>query len=230
MRVKSAEKSAGFDVKLSLDIAGNNGNTQKVKAGLGARVQEYKADGTWFGVLNAEYGESADVKDTDKTFFHFRHIWYLDTNLALEAFTQLESNEFTRLKLRALAGAGVRWQVLNNPNHSAYIGLGLFRSKEELDPGLLVTDAGVVYNNRLNGYLVYKLAITDHSRFVNTIYYQPDINETSDYRLLEQFGLQLDITDNLSFKLSVDVAHDSEAPQQIEPTDTSYNTGFEYRF
>ncbi len=235
MRVDSADRTQGSDSKLSVDVSGNNGNTQKVNVGVGARFQWYDTEGTRFAVLNYAYGESADVKDTDKTFFHFRNIWYIDQEFAFEAFTQFESNEFTRLNSRALLGAGVRWQVLHKSDVVVYTGIGFFRSREkldtgELDSGELATDAGVIYNNRLNTYIVYKHSITQHSRLVNTLYYQPDIDETSDYRLLEQFGLQMDITENLSFKLSIDVSHDSEAPQSIKQTDTSYNSGFEYSF
>ncbi len=230
MRVESSDKTHGSDSKLSIDVSGNNGNTQKVNVGIGSRSQWYDMDGTRFIVFNYEYGESTDVKDTDKTFFHFRNIWYIDKQFAIEAFTQFESNEFTRLNSRALLGAGVRWQLLHSEDIAVYTGIGLFRSKEELDTSDFTSDAGVIYNNRLNTYIVYKHTISKHSRLVNTLYYQPDISETSDYRLLEQFGLQMDITENLSFKLSIDVSHDSESPELIKETDTSYNSGFEYSF
>jgi putative salt-induced outer membrane protein YdiY len=230
MRVASDNKTEGFDGKLTLDISGKNGNTQKLKAGLGGRAQWYDVDGTRFVVLNYEYGESSDIKDTDKTFLHFRNIWYQSDSWAWEAFTQLENNEFTRLSLRSLLGGGFRWRILHDIDQTAYLGFGVFRSKEKLESVLLVTDAGVTYNNRMNLYLVYKLTLSDHSRLVNTLYYQPDMSETTDYRLLEQISLQMDITENLSFRLSVDVSHDNKPPQLIRKTDTSYNTGFEYKF
>ena len=108
--------SIGMLPSASLDINGKNGNTQNSKAGLGGRAQWYAENGTRFAVLNYEYGESSDVKDTDKTFLHFRNIGYLENRLnggysrgfAWEAFAQLENNKFTRLSLRALLGAGVR--------------------------------------------------------------------------------------------------------------------------
>ena len=238
MRIDSDDKTEGFDGKLALDVSGKNGNTQNSKAGLGGRAQWYAENGTRFAVLNYEYGESSDTKDTDKTFLHFRNIGYLadessgeySREFAWEAFAQLESNEFTRLSLRALLGGGVRWRMLHNAEQTAYLGLGAFRAKEKLEPSLLATDAGVSYNNRVNLYLVYKYIIADHARLVNTLYYQPDIDETSDYRLFDQAGLLVDITDNLSLKLSVDVTRDSRPPQLIKKTDTSYNSGLEYRF
>lgn len=238
MRIDSEDKTEGFDGKLALDVSGKNGNTQKIKAGLGGRAQWYAENSTRFAVLNYEYGESAEIKDTDKTFLHFRNIWYQDNELnnvpsrefAWEAFVQLENNDFTRLSLRILLGGGVRWRILHDTEQTAYLGVGAFRSKEKLESTPLVTDAGVTYNNRANLYLVYKYKIVEHARLVNTLYYQPDIDETSDYRLFDQIGLLVDITDNLSLKLSVDVNHDSRPPQLIRKTDTSYNSGLEYRF
>lgn len=230
MRNTSDDKVEGFESKLSLEVSGNNGNTQKIKAGLGGRAQWYEEDGTRFVVLNYEYGESASIKDTDKTFLHFRNIWYRDKQWAWEMFTQVQNNEFTRLTLRALLGAGFRLRVSHGDDHNTYLGLGMFRSKEKLELVLPATDAGVTYTNRVNFYLVHKYKISSHSRLVNTLYYQPDIDEVSDYRLFEQFILQLDITEDLSLKVSLDVSHDSLPPQLIRKTDTSYYTGFEYRF
>ena len=231
MRVGSYKQESGFDAKITLDINGNNGNTNKIKAGLGSRMQWYKKDATRFIVLNYEYGESAGVRDTEKSFLHLRNIWHKSDFLSWELFTQLESNEFTRLTLRVLLGSGARLNLINDSDkHAAYLGLGAFRSKEKLDQETGTTDAGVDYANRANLYLTYKYKISNHSRLANTLYYQPDINEISDYRLLEQFGLQLDINEQLAFKLSINMIHDNRPPQNIKKTDTSYNTGFEYRF
>jgi putative salt-induced outer membrane protein YdiY len=231
MRIGSDKQGSGFDAKVTLDVNGKNGNTKKIKAGFGSRLQWYEENSTRFVVLNYEYGESVGIKDTDKSFFHSRNIWHQSDLISWELFAQLESNEFTRLSLRSLLGGGVRLNLINDSeNQAAYFGLGFFRSKEDLDQQLGATDSGVDYASRANLYLVYKYKISSHSRLANTFYYQPDISEMSDYRLLEQFGLQVDINDQLAFKVSIDMVHDNRPPQNIIKTDTSYNTGFEYRF
>jgi len=230
MRVQSNEKTEGVDKKLAFDISGKNGNTQKIKAGLGGRVQWYEKEATRFIVVNYEYGESADVKDTNKTFVHLRNIQYQSKSFAWESFVQITEDEFTRLDSRMLLGGGARLNLLNLDDKSVDLGIGVFREREKLNIVPLTTDAGVVYNNRMNLYLVYKSTLSSHSRLSSTLYYQPDINEISDYRLFEQFALQLDITENFSFNLSVDIAHDSQPAQLIKGTDTTYNTGFEYNF
>ena len=197
---------------------------------MGGRVQWYEKEATRFIVVNFEYGESADVKDTNKTFVHLRNIQYQSKDFAWELFVQITEDEFTRLDSRMLLGGGVRLNLLNSGDQSIDLGLGVFREREKLGFVPLTTDAGVAYNNRMSLYLVYKSTLSSHSRLSSTLYYQPDISEISDYRLFEQFALQLDITESFSFNLSVDIAHDSQPAQLIKGTDTTYNTGFEYNF
>ncbi|MCW8956335.1 MAG: DUF481 domain-containing protein [Gammaproteobacteria bacterium] len=231
MNLLSEQARQGFEAQLGLDISGKNGNTSNRKAGFDSRFQWFKESHTHFLVLSYEYGESSDVKDTDKSFMHLRHIGYMSDTLAWEAFAQLETNEFTRLSLRSLAGGGVRYK-LGKPSasHSLYFGAGLFRSKETLDEDPSVTDEGSDYATRANLYMVNKFKLTDNASLSNTLYYQPDVSDASDYRLLEQFRFKVNVTEKLSVILSLDVSRDSHPPQSIERTDSSYTTGLNYSF
>lgn len=231
LRIDPDKKQQGFDALFSLDINGNNGNTQNARSSLGAQLKWYNPRSTDLVIVDYAYGESADLKDTDKSFFHYRHVWAVNPVLSWEAFGQLQTNEFTRLKLRSLVGGGARLNILSDSDvHTAYLGLGLLRSREKLDALLGTIDEQQQYATRANIYQVYQYRISPQSRLINMVYYQPDVSEFSDYRLLEQLALKVDINDRLSLKVSVDLAHDSRPPQSIESTDTSYNTGLEYRF
>ena len=228
--IRSENKTQGNDTKFSFDINGNNGNTKDFEIGLGIRSQWYQVKSTRFLLLNHEYGENKNIRDTNKTFIHFRNIWNHKAEVSWEVFTQLQDNEFTRLKLRALLGGGTRLRLSSEEDRSAHLGLGAFREKEELEFASTTTDTGVTYTNRLNLYLVYNQALSSHSKLISTLYYQPSISEMTDYRLLEKIGLKLDITENLSFNISLDIKLDSRPPQSTQKTDTAYNTGFEYDF
>lgn len=231
MNLLSDQARQGSDVQLGIDISGKNGNTSIRKTGFDSRFQKFKETGTHFLVLSYEYGESSNVKSTDKSFMHLRHIGYLTDTLSWEAFTQLESNEFTRLSLRSLIGGGVRYKLSKlSVSHSSYFGAGMFRSKETLDEDPAFTDEGSDYATRANLYMVNKVKLSDNASLSNTLYYQPDLNEASDYRLLEQFRFKVDVAENLSIILSLDVSRDSRPPQSIKRTDSSYTTGFNYRF
>ena len=231
MNVLSDEVKQGFEAQLGVDISGKNGNTSKQKAGFDSRLQRFKENGTDFFVFSYEYGESSEVKDTEKSFMHLRHITYISQTLAWEAFAQLENNEFTRLSLRSLIGGGLRFKLgMPSKLHSSYFGTGLFRSKETLDEDPGATDEGSDYATRANLYMVNKIQISDNTSLSNTLYYQPDLSEASDYRLLEQLRFKVNINQKLSIVLSLDVSRDSRPPQNIKRTDSSYTTGFNYRF
>ena len=231
MQLGKSDRAKDFAGQLNLAINGKNGNTSNFKAGLGGRAQWFKPGYTRFIVVNYEYGESSDVKDTDKSFLHIRHIADITPDFAWEVFAQLERNEFTRLSVRALAGGGVRWGLIEQPvNHELDLGLGAFYSVEKLDEQAGTTDGGRDELARGNIYLVYKYKISDHARLSNTVYYQPAFEEASDYRLLDQFGLQVDLTDRLSLNVSIDVAKDNQPPQNIKKTDSSYTTSLAYQF
>ena len=226
----SEKKTEGNDTKFSFDISGNNGDDKDFEIGLGIRSQWYAVTSTRFLLLNHEYGEDTNVRDTKKTFMHFRNIWNHNEDISWEAFTQIQDDEFTRLNLRALLGGGARLRLSNEENNSSHLGLGVFREKEKLDFAATTTDTGVTHTNRLNLYLVYNKALSNHSKFISTLYYQPSISDTADYRILEQMSLKLGITKNLSFNVSVNFKHDNQPPQLTKKTDTSYNTGFEYDY
>lgn len=228
--IRSDEKTEGSDMKFSFDISGNNGNTIDLEIGLGIRAQWYEATSTHFLLVNHEYGEDDNVRDTNNTFIHFRNIWNHNDELSWEAFTQLQDDEFTRLKLRALLGGGARLRLSDEDDNTSHLGLGAFREKEKLEFAAATTDNGISYNNRLNLYLTYNKALSNHSKLTNTLYHQPSIDDTADYRTLGQIGLELDITENLSFNISLDFKRDSQPAQLTKKTDTSYTTGFEYAY
>ncbi len=230
-RADPAAQEEGFEGFVNVDISGDNGNTKESDLALSVQLNWAGENSSDLLMLNYAYGETANVKDTDQSFLHYRHVWLARETVSYEAFTQLETNEFTRLKLRSLLGGGIRLKLdLPEKPHSAYLGLGLFRSREDLDP--LISGGEVIedYTTRLNSYLVYRYHMNEHVRLLNMLYYQPDVSEFGDYRLLEQLAINVALNKSLSLTVSIDIAHDSRPPQNVETTDTSYRTGLEYRF
>jgi putative salt-induced outer membrane protein YdiY len=222
---------AGFSGHLDLSINGETGNTEKQQAGLGSRLQWQHGNTTDFIVLSYDYAESGNVRDTNKSFAHGRHVVQYRPRRAWEAFAQIEENEFARLSFRGLLGAGLRFTLAEKDERLGfYLGTGAFWSRETLDekPGL--TDHGSENFGRANLYLVYKHKLNSQLRLVSTTYYQPRLDNGGDYRALEQAGLAVKLTDDLNLKLTLDIAHDSRPPQSIDKTDTSYHTSLSYEF
>jgi len=225
------EPREGFSGNVELAASGASGNTDKSDVAAGARLEWHHDQRTTFIVGNYNYGRAADTTNTDNAFLHLRHIYQSTVNLAWEGFGQLQRDRFARLSLRELVGGGARF-TLTPPSDSgaAFLGLGAFHEKEDLSEEAGTTDGGVEHNWRGSLYWVLKHHFHNDIRFVNSLYYQPDLNESSDYRVFDTASLQVDLTDRLALKLGLTVAYDSRPPQTVEQTDVTYRTGLAWSF
>ncbi len=229
MRVGPAKP--GISGNLDLRVNGKRGNTNKDEYGINGRIQNNSNKVTNFIVASYDYGEVSNVTNTNKSFIHSRHVVQFQPERAWEAFVQAEKNEFSRLSFRGLIGGGLRFTLAEVPEEvGLYLGAGAYWSRETLDQRTGLTDHGTEEFSRANFYLVYKHKLNSQLNLISTTYYQPRLSETSDFRALEQAGLTVKMTDKLSLKLSLNIAHDSRPPQSIKQTDTSYNTSLSYRF
>jgi len=219
----------GLNGKAALSMNGSSGNTAKVSGEAAGRLAYVHGPHTEILVGSYAYGKSRGVRDTNKAFLHLRHRYALDASLDLEAFGQAQQNEFARLKLRTLIGGGLRWGQQDD-GWRTYLGLGSFYESENLrsTAGNTAPPRTRLWRGNLYGTLFY--ALNSHVSFQNTVYFQPAWKDTADYRLLENAGLSVKLTEQLDLRLSIDVERDSRPPTGIRSTDTSYKTGLEYRF
>lgn len=219
-----------FSTDIDLTVSGSSGNSTTSKAALNSQLSWIDQNSINLAILGYQYGESNNVRSVNKSFIHYRYIHKLKDSLDVEFFTQLEQNEFTRLSYRGLIGSGVRYSIANTDKHRGFLGVGAFYSKEEIEytPGL--TDDGIEEFTRANFYFLSKYKITPAISFSNVIYYQPQLNRASDYRALLDSKLDIKIRKDLSFRLSLDIQHDSEPSQTIKNTDVSYMTGLVFKF
>lgn len=220
----------GFVGSFGLDMELDSGNTEKKGATSGAKFQWTEGKTTDFILMSYEYGEASGIKNKSKGFTHYRHIQQLDDKYAWEGFAQGSFNEFTNLKLRALIGGGVRLTLGERSETRAFLlGLGAFYEREKLD-SIYPDEANTENKVRANSYLIIKFQINEHVSLVNSVYYQPSLSEMSDYRLTEDLSLISKLSEVLSLKVGVNIAHDSEPPRDIKQTDTSIKVGIEINF
>ena len=229
--MRAGEPAPGYSGAVNLSVDGESGNTDKLGVNAGARLQWHGGAITRFAILRYAYAETSGVQDTNKLFFHARHIHQIDTRIAYEGFLQAERNKFARLSFRGLLGGGARWTLEEQAGiKSLHLGLGGFYSRETLESRVGVTDNGSQDIWRVNSYVNYVHKLNDQVSVLSTTYYQPAVNDWSDFRLLEEAALSVKMTDTLSIKLSLDLAHDSKPPQAVKKTDATYSTGIEYGF
>lgn len=219
-----------FDADVDLTVSGASGNSNNFRVALNSQFSWVKDKSINLAILGHQYGENNDLRNINKTFLHYRNINKLMKNLDWEVFTQLEENEFTRLSFRGLAGAGLRFSLSKSEIYRAYFGAGGFYSVEETAFTQGLTDHGKEEVARANLYYFSKYKVSQNVAFSNALYYQPDVSDFADFRALFNSKLDLAINKNISFRLSLEVEHDSGPSQTVERTDIQYKTGIKYHF
>ena len=225
-----ADQKLGLSGDVELRYRGTSGNTDTTATSLETQINWVEERFINLLLLGYKYGKANGIQNVDNAFVHYRHVHNINKTLDWEVFSQLEQNQFTRLSYRGLLGGGLRLNVLETSSHSGFLGVGAFYSKEKIEYRAGLTDDGTYTQNRGNFYFLSRYKATPTIKWHNAIYYQPRLNEVSDFRALLQSKLDFKINDSLNFRVVLDVAHDSEPSQSIKETDTSYSTGLKWSF
>lgn len=227
--IHSNKPKEGFSGHVDLSISNTTGNTEKEEYSIGAKLQWHQGEMTDYLLLSGDYAKSAGVKSSDSAFAHLRHIQQFRPTIAWEAYLQVEKDQFARLEYRGLAGAGLRFTLLERENQGAiYLGLGAYHSEERIDNSY--ADAGTETLWRGNSYLLLKYQVSPDAALVSTTYYQPASGNPDDYRLLEQAGLKVKLTDRLALLISYNLSFDSAPPLGVEKRDSTFKTSFSFEF
>ena len=220
--VRPKPDELGYKGQVKFDLGGKSGNTEKFKAGLGHNSVWNNGAYQNFLLMSYNYGESFEVKDTNKSFFHVRHVRPIKEDVFWELYGQSQTDEFKRLKLRGLAGVGGRWEYGFEPARVA-LGAGLFYSHEELKETSLAKgeteDTG-----RGNFYVSLKTQPKAGLTGILTLYFQPKLDEMSDHHAYASGMLKADWNESLAFAIEAELAHDNRPPAGVEKTDTTYSS------
>ena len=230
METLRAKKGKGTQHISELKGNGADGNSENFRAGVG-HATAWKWDARQiFLVLDYTYGESRQIKDTNKFFSHWRMASQLERpTTQWETFLQWQYNEFQRLNSRFLAGGGLREALVPGESVSLHAGLGGFWYTEEISskgalPG--ESDEG----GRFNTYLALQWKLDKSLYLFNTIYFQPHMEYLKDHLVLWDFQFEFKSTDWLAITLNWTVAHDNTPPGGIKTTDSTYKAGLKFSY
>lgn len=223
--ILATEAEEGLSGSISGSVDWRTGNTSRLWYRI-APVARYRAgDHLFIGTISGDY-----FRDTgDLRFFeHVRYRYHVTDRLLGEAFVQHERNDKRLLGLRALAGVGPKYQVVDGDKLQVGVGVAYLLEYERLqEPGdpvrvlLAPPEESPSLNHRISSYLTGSFEVDERVQLVQTLYAQPRITRLSDYRLLSESGLVFKLTRHLSFKTTFTLAYDSEPPtyEYADPND-----------
>jgi len=127
---------------------------------------------------------------------------------SLEAFQQAQFNGIQRIDFRHLTGAGIRWNVLENDSLKFWVGSLPMYEYEELTTGIIER------NFRQSSYVLFFVAFKKFE-FQTINYYQPRMDDLSDFRFSSSNNIEFGVLSWLRFVTSFDLTYDTRPPAEV---------------
>lgn len=165
----------------------------------------------------------------DNGFVHLRYNYQMSEKLEYELFTQAQFNNQIRLKLRALVGTGLRYQLYESGKQQVYFGLSYMYEYDEVE--IISEVVSFFYDHRMSAYLSASIQpFSGNVTISNTTYYQPVLTNFSDVRLSSQTSLTFFLFKRLRFSTIFSLTNDSRVPENVPATFYSVRNGIRWDF
>ncbi|MEE9464397.1 MAG: DUF481 domain-containing protein [Candidatus Neomarinimicrobiota bacterium] len=230
--MRRSDGSSGWYAALAADMGYVAGNSNLLKLKTNARADNYSTIGHTFVVGQFQQGRKDEQIFINKGFLHLRGVRHLRADLAMEGFVQQEFNEFINLRSRSLVGGGMRWGLVRVQDSSrttrvVNLGVGAMWEQEEQTGEA----EGIIRLLRSTNYLVLRWTLDDRLTLFSTTYFQVDIGNFEDYRILWEGGLGVSPSRRLALNIKVDLRYDNAPPPDVEkPYDLELTNGISYNF
>jgi hypothetical protein len=185
----------------------------------------------WLVTGSGGYAITDGTVTANKRFTHLRWTAMWLRRLGHETFAQYQFSEFARLQARILGGTGARVVLLHHKRIGSWLGTGYMLEFEQLTAaaeGDPKPDSTLAH--RWSNFLALRLALTDIVALTNTVYLQPRFDDFSDYRLLDQASLAIQITKHIALGTTFEVARDSEPPAGVSQTNVEFAQTIKFTF
>ena len=211
---------------LAADFSFNHTNNDgkqvnQIDAALTTQLKSKDLKKIYFLLGNYKLIDSGEENLQNSWFLHGRFNYKFSQVLRFESFLQGQYNQLLVVEQRNLIGAGLRVKWVDKERFTGYAGNSYMYEVEYSDR------AGTTdYNHRNSTYLT--LSYTPKSgkfSVANTVYYQPLYRDLDDYRILEQFRLDIPLSNWLKVFTLYNYYFDSKTPLNTEEFTSNLNFG-----
>ncbi len=219
----------GFHLNVLGNFSWRTGNTELQKINTGV-VSALKSDRQLFlANIEGTYAEEKEEKYINNYFAHVRYRYLLFGIFGIETFAQYEYDEFKRMDIRALWGAGPRLVLFTSDLLEVSFGSSYMPeyNKYSDESGLDDSNKKVTFH-RWSNYVNFDITFNDKFGFFTTLYFQPRFDRFEDYRYLVDGTAELKLTDKLSFLIKGIISYNRYPPQGVEARDTSLYWAFKF--
>ncbi len=220
-RIMAGEPQPGVQGALQFSYGLRDGNSESQRLEGNGLIRWRSGPSIFQLATGGSYQTAADRKVAENALGHIRYGRLVGAGTRLEALLQVQQDQFVRLRRRVLVGVGARFRLMT------------LNSDAEADDGADRLDMGLIAmfeqeklrsgesNTAWRASLLVSIGLTlsEAVTFGSQVYYQPLLDDPSDFRLLNDLGLTVRLLGPLSTKIDLRVAHDSRPPATVERTD-----------
>lgn len=201
-------------------------NVQQVMSFSNTLRVQYQKNRSRFILLNdVNFIKAGNTNFVNSGYQHFRYNYKVNKHVTMEAFTQTQYNPVLKLDFRYLLGAGPRIKILKKENAKIYFAALYMYEYDDI-----VNDAVNLYEHRLSSYLTFTFGLFKTVEITSTTFYQPNLENTNDYRIANDSGLEIHINKHLNFKSTFNLLYDTYQPKGIPELVYSFRNGLSVKF
>jgi len=228
-RYRLDSDSIGITGIVDVEVTAITGNTDFQFIHLGGRLNYNWGESYTFLVADGGFGWDEGESIFDQALLHFRHVHSLNDFIQAEGFIQTDFNKKRLLTERELIGGGFRFKIFNSGEFKIRLGTTYFFEHESYDVPLNSMHGSSLYANRLSTYLTFEYEIKEDVKLVVVNYYQPQIGNWEDYRIISDNSLIVSISSYVDLKVGFNLRYDSRPAETIKNTDTFTRFGFSFK-
>lgn len=173
-----------------------------------------------FLTASGRFAERGGAPIVSQAFAHARWTAMWHERVGSDLFAQAQFNEFQRLLLRAVAGVGVRVEIVHEPVFMGWAGTGYMFEHDRLTALAGATDPLESFEHRWTTYLSMRLSVLEgHLLAQNTVYVQPRFDAFEDVRVLEELEVLSRLAEQFLFGATLSVLYDAAPPTAVQPVD-----------
>lgn len=221
-RMQTDSVRFALNADFSFDHANNDGTqVNQIDAAFTTQLKSKDLRKIYFLLGNYKLIDSEERNLQNAWFLHGRFNYQFSELLRFETFIQGQYNQLLIVEQRNLIGAGLRLKWVDKKRFTGYAGNSYMYEVEYSER------AGTTnYNHRNSTYLTLTYAPKSEKFSVaNTVYYQPLYRDLNDYRILEQFRLDIPLSNWFKVFTIYNYYFDSKTPLNTKEYTSNLNIG-----
>ena len=168
---------------------------------------QYKHDkNLWLLLNDLNFQKLEGSSFVNKGTQHLRYNRKLSDRIRWEGFLQSQYDAVSNIDFRGLVGTGPRFKITSSEKYRTYIGTLVMYEYEKAD---ITVEERVAEAVRGSTYLSFSFYPTETLSIISTSYYQPKLDQWSDYRLSSDTAVLLRIFEKLAFKINFVYKYDA---------------------